>query len=120
MERQIRVLIVDDRRSSRDGLRALLATTPEIHVVGEAGNGAEAVALAEQYQPDVILMDINMPVMDGLEATRQIKQRHPEIRVVLLTMYTACWEEAVQVRADGLFVKGERTEHLLQAVLEGH
>lgn len=116
MEKQTRVLIVDDRRTSRDGLRALLATAPEIVVIGEAGNGAEAVKLAEAHQPDVILMDIKMPVMDGLEATRQIKQHNPAIRVVLLTMYNAFLEDAADVQADSLLIKGEAPEILLQAV----
>jgi DNA-binding NarL/FixJ family response regulator len=71
----------------REGLAIILDTQPDIEVVGQAGNGREAVKLAEQLAPDVVLMDIRMPFMDGIKATRQIKETHPQIKVLILTTY---------------------------------
>jgi DNA-binding NarL/FixJ family response regulator len=114
----MRVLIADDRSRSRDGLRALLATWPEIEVVGEAADGREAVRLVEECQPDVVLMDARMPVMDGLEATRLIKGRWPEVKVVVLTMYAAYRAEALAAGADAFLVKGCPAGELLEAILD--
>lgn len=83
----LRVLLVDDHKIVRQGIRALLAEEADIEVVGEAGNGREAVDLANQLVPDVIVMDMAMPVMAGDEATRQIKLHLPETRVVALSMF---------------------------------
>jgi two-component system response regulator NreC len=84
---QIAVLIADDHTIVRSGVRMLLEAEPDIKVVGEALNGLEAIELAESLRPDVVLMDITMPVMDGLEATSQIKTRFPQINVLVLTMH---------------------------------
>jgi DNA-binding NarL/FixJ family response regulator len=83
----IRVLVVDDQSLIREGLAIILDTQPDIEVVGQAGDGREAVKLAAQLVPDVILMDIRMPLMDGIKATRQIKETHPQIQVLILTTY---------------------------------
>jgi DNA-binding NarL/FixJ family response regulator len=128
-EQFIRVLIADDAPRSRDGLRALLATAqlgtsaaptrpaqPKVEVVGEAANGQEAVHKVEVGQPDVVLMDARMPVMDGLEATRVIKDRWPEVKVVVLTMYPAYRNEALAAGADAVLVKGCPPERLLEAI----
>src|SRR5512135_3625257 len=85
----IRVLLADDHAIVRSGVRALLATEPDIEVVGEACDGADAVAQAETLQPDVILMDLVMPNLDGVEATRQITASRPEARIVVLTSFAA-------------------------------
>ena len=82
-----RVLIVDDQSLIREGLAIILDTQPDLQVVGQAANGREAVKLAGQLNPDVILMDIRMPQMDGIKATRQMLESHPEVKVLILTTY---------------------------------
>ena len=115
---RIRLLIADDRPQSRDGLRALLATWPEVDVVGEAADGREAVGLAEKLRPDVVLMDVRMPVMNGLEAARAIKSRWPKVRIVVLTVYADYRADALSVGADAFMVKGCPTEQLLAAIAD--
>ena len=87
MSEAITVLLVDDHAMVRQGVRAFLATQPDLAVVAEAGSGAEAVTLAAQHVPDVVLMDLIMPDMDGVEATRRIKQVSPRSQVVVVTSY---------------------------------
>ena len=118
MQHSMRVLIADDRPRSRDGLRALLATWPEVEVVGEAADGQEAVRLVEECRADVVLMDVRMPAMDGLEATRLIKDRWPEVKVVVLTMYATYRADALAAGADAFLVKGCPAEELLEAILD--
>ncbi len=115
--KQHTVLIADDRSQARSGLRTLLATIPDVVVIGEAKSGQEAVHWAETYQPDVILMDVRMPEMDGLEATRCIKAQWPNIRVVVLTVHAAYRQEALAVGADYFLVKGCPNEVLMEAIL---
>jgi YesN/AraC family two-component response regulator len=79
MNQRIRVLIADDQQPIRQGLKALLNYVPQIEVIDEAVNGEEAVRLAAKYQPDVVLMDMQMPLMDGIQATRLIKARWPQV-----------------------------------------
>jgi len=116
MPRRIRVLVADDRSSARRGLRALLASWPAVEVVSEATNGAEAVRMVEACEPNVVLMDVSMPVLDGLEATRVIKSRWPEVKVVILTMYALHQTDAMAAGADWFLVKGCPTEDLLKAI----
>ena len=87
MTAKIRILIVDDHTLLRNGICAILEDEPDMIIVGEANDGREAVRLAGQLKPNVVLMDIAMPLLNGLEATRQIKHEHPEISVLVLTMY---------------------------------
>ncbi len=117
MERGVRVLIADDLASTREGLRALLATYPGIEVIGEAAGGEAALRLVEAYQPDVVLMDVRMRGMDGIEATRWIKERWPEIRVVTLTIYGDRRSDALAAGSDAFLLKGCPTDELLAAVL---
>jgi len=109
----IQVLIVDDQARARKSLRALLSTWPVPQKVREAASGQEAVRLVEQAQPDVVLMDICMPGMDGLQATRLIKARCPQAKVVVLTMYGEYEAEAMTAGADAFVAKGEPADCLL-------
>ncbi len=84
---KIRVLLVDDHAILREGIKALLEKQDNIEVVAEAENGREAIAKSTQFQPDVVVLDISMPLMDGLEATRQMKKENKEIRILVLTMH---------------------------------
>lgn len=83
----IKVVLVDDHRILREGLKNLLTTDPEISIIGEAANGEEAISLLNTMEPDVILMDIGMPVMNGLVATKKIKEQFPYVKVLILTQY---------------------------------
>jgi DNA-binding NarL/FixJ family response regulator len=118
VEKTRRVLIADDRPPSGRGLKALLALRPEICVVGEAADGQEAVRLAEALRPHVVLMDVKMSRRDGLEATRFIKERWPQIRIVLLTIDAGYRAGALAAGADAFLVKGCPGEDLLAAVLD--
>ncbi len=115
-EHCIRVLIVDDQQLARKGLRALLAIWPKVHVVGEAGNGREAVLLTETMYPDIVLMDVRMPVMDGIAATWFIKHQWPAIRVIVLTLYGNHRNDALCAGADAFLIKGCATEDLVTAI----
>ncbi len=110
------VLIVDDDRASREGLRELFELRPNINVIGEAINGEEAVNLAGSLHPDLVVMDVQMPKMDGLEATRQIKQRLPDIRIILLTMYREYRAAALRSGADAFLIKGDGIGQVLAAL----
>lgn len=118
MADQIRVIIADDHTIVRSGVRLLLEAEPDIRVVGEAIDGQEALALVETTQPDVVLMDITMPVMDGLEATRQIKVLYPKIQVLILTMHRSddYFFETLKAGASGYILKGAQASELLEAV----
>jgi two-component system, NarL family, response regulator LiaR len=115
----IRVVICDDQDLVREGLAAILGTAPGIEVVGAAGDGAEAVALVEQHQPDVVLMDLNMPGVNGIHATRRIKERFPAVRVLALTTYDADeWLfDAIRAGAAGYLLKETPRAALIAAVV---
>jgi DNA-binding NarL/FixJ family response regulator len=121
----IRILIVEDQRIVREGLIALLEDEDEVEIVGEAADGQEAVELFARLQPDVVLMDLQMPVMDGPEATRRIRECAPNARVLVLTTY-AIDEfifKALRAGARGYLLKDASTDELLAAihtVYEGH
>ena len=110
------VLIADDLPQTRDGLQALLSILPEIEIVAEAADGREAVRLVEEVRPDVVLMDVCMPDMDGLDATQIIKSSWPETKVIVLTIHASYQTEALAAGADAFFVKGASTEKLLEAI----
>ena len=108
MERQIDVLIVDDQIKTRKGLKGLLRFTPLIEKIWEAQNGEDAMKIVSEVKPEVVLMDIKMPVMDGLEATRQIKQFWPEVKVIILTLFPSYRQEAFEAGADYFLIKGDQ------------
>jgi NarL family two-component system response regulator LiaR len=116
----IRVFIADDHAIVRKGIRAVLEIVPDIEMVGEADNGREAVAAAEQLHPDVILMDLVMPEMDGIEAIRLIKDRQPEARILVLTTFAG--EDkifpAIKAGALGYHLKDSSPDELVQAIRE--
>ena len=114
----IRVMLVDDHALIRQGLGKILGLDPELEVVAEASDGAAAVASVRQHQPDVVLMDINMPVMNGLEATRIIKQEYPEIGVIALTIHDdeEYVFELVNIGVSGYVLKDVEAETLIDAV----
>ncbi len=114
----IRVLIVDDHGIVRKGIRSLLATERDIHVVGEAGDGCEAVDQAQALQPDVVLMDLMMPKMDGIEATRQITAQQPSPGVLVLTSFAADDKvfPAIKAGALGYLLKDANPDALVQSI----
>ena len=116
MREHVQVLIVDDQPRARQSLRALLATWPSIGEMREAANGQEAIDSIEQAQPDLVLMDVRMPVMDGLAATRLIKMRWPQIKVIALSMYGDNQADALAAGADVFIRKGEPPEKLLDTL----
>jgi two-component system response regulator NreC len=119
---KIRVLLADDHLILREGIRLLLGKVPDIEVVGEASEGGEAVAKAEQLVPDVVLMDITMPGLNGLEATRQIKQKTPQVKVLILTMHDTSQylSQMLQAGASGYVVKTTTTHDLISAIKAVH
>ncbi len=113
-----RVLIVDDRPQVRRDLRTLLTLTGGIEIVGEAANGMEAIWQVASLQPDVTLMDLAMPVMDGCEATRQIKARYPQARIIALTIHgdKETRQRALQAGVDEFVEKGASLTGLIQMI----
>jgi DNA-binding NarL/FixJ family response regulator len=121
----IRLLLADDQSLFRQGLADLLALEPELEVVGQAAQGREAIALTEQLQPDVILMDVRMPICDGVTATREIHQRFPWIRILVLTTFDEdeYIKDSLRAGALGYLLKSTPSQQLAEAirtVYQGH
>ncbi|WP_028240893.1 response regulator [Stutzerimonas azotifigens] len=115
---RVRVGLVDDHALVRDGIRALLALTRWIEVVGEAASGQEALALAEQARPDLLLVDIGLKDMNGLELTRRLGERHPQIRILILSMYEnqEYVSTSVKVGARGYVLKDAPSREIVAAI----
>ncbi len=114
----MRILIADDSAVVRDSLCSILSPHADFKIVGEAVDGLDAIAKANDLHPDVILMDAQMPGMDGIEATRRIKERSPEIKVLLLTVHTSYIEEALAAGADGCLLKDCEREEFFRRIRE--
>jgi DNA-binding NarL/FixJ family response regulator len=114
----IRVLLADDHQLVRAGIRALLERIPDIEVVGEAADGREAIRMLQEHRPDVVLMDLIMPGLNGLEATERIVKEHPRVRVIILSMNAAegFVLQAIRAGASGYLLKNSRTAELEQAL----
>ena len=115
---KIRILIADDHPVVRDGLRAMLSTQPDFQVVGEAVNGAEAVQLATRLKPDVTLLDLEMPDLDGVSALAQLRALDPQARVIIVTAYDTDERivQAIVAGAQGYFLKGAPREEIFRAI----
>jgi NarL family two-component system response regulator LiaR len=113
MDESTRVLIADDQPRARRSLKALLSTWPRVGEIYEASNGREAVQSVQERQPHMVLMDVLMPEVDGLEATAQIKALWPQVKVVVLSMYLEYRDEALAAGADAFVGKGEPADRLL-------
>jgi YesN/AraC family two-component response regulator len=123
----VRVLICDDEPRIREGLKSLLSTSAlskpgdtcfMLEVVGTAADGREAIQIVEEYHPDVVLMDARMPELDGFEATRIIKSRWPQVKVIMLTMYSEHQTAAVAAGVDAFQLKGCPAELLLDTIIK--
>lgn len=114
----IRVVICDDQDIVREGLRAILSTAPGIEVIAMAGDGAQAVELVEEHRPDVVLMDLNMPGVNGIQATRAIREENPDVSVLALTTYDADeWVfDAIRAGAAGYLLKNTPRAGLIEAI----
>lgn len=119
---KIKVLLADDHNVVRQGLRALLAVEPDIEIVGEADTGRQAVMLAKKLLPDVVVMDIAMPLLNGLEATRQITAQVPSTKVLILSTYSEddYVQQLTEAGAAGYLVKQTAAQDLLKAIREAH
>lgn len=115
---RISVLIVDDHAVVRDGLQALLARAPDLQVVGVAANGREAIERARDANPDVVVMDIAMPELDGIEATRRLREKCPQSRVLMLSMHLSSEHvvRALQAGAIGFMLKESAGEEVVEAI----
>ncbi len=114
----LRVLVADDHPFFRDGLRSLLTSSPDTELVGEASTGEEAISLASELQPDVVLMDIQMPGISGIEATRKIVQESPHVRILVVTMFEddGTIFRAMRAGARGYLLKGANYAEMLRAI----
>ncbi len=118
MGQPIRILVVDDHPLFRNGMRALLAADPDTEVAGEATTGEEAIAMAAQIQPDIVLMDLQMPGLSGVDATRLIMRATPSARILMVTMFDDDHSvfAAIRAGARGYLLKGAHPEEILRAI----
>ncbi len=114
----MKIILVDDHKIIRDGLRSLLEKQPDIEIIAEAEDGVSAVNLARELKPDVIIMDIGLPVLNGIEATRKITAENPNIKVISLSICSDRWslEKMIKAGASGYVLKNSAFEELVQAV----
>jgi len=122
MRDTIKIILADDHRIFRKGLKSLLSEKENIEVLAEADNGDEALEAARKYKPEIVIMDIAMPKMDGIEATRQIRDRFPDTEVVILSMHAkkAYIDQVLKAGAKGYVLKDSDEENLLSAINTVH
>ena len=120
MEKDIQILLVDDHQVVRDGLHHMLELEEGISVAGEAADAESALSLAELLSPDIILMDIKMTGVDGIELTRQVKQKNPSCNVIMLTLYDQYLTQAMKAGAKGYLLKDIKHEELIEAIRKVH
>ncbi|MFC2043729.1 response regulator transcription factor [Chloroflexota bacterium] len=120
MEKDIRVLVVDDHQVVREGLRQLLGQEEDIEIIGQGTNAEEVLFQIELLSPNIVLMDIKMPEIDGIELTRQIIQKYPSCKVIMLTLYDEYLSQAMEAGAKGYLLKDIHREQLTQAIRKVH
>ena len=120
MAKDIQILVVDDHQVVREGLRSLLKLEPDMEVVGEAADAEEALTQVELLSPEVVLMDIKMPGINGIELTRQLKEKQPSCNVIMLTLYNEYLTQAIEAGAVGYLLKDIRREELIRAIRAVH
>ena len=118
MNQKLRILIVDNQVRARTSMKALLDAWHEIEEFREAANGLEAVQLAQEFQPDVILMDARMPGINGFDATRLIKARWPQIKIIILSMYPEFQAESLAAGADSFVSKSDLPDELRKTLID--
>ena len=120
MSENIRVLIVDDLPETRENVRKLLQFEPDVEVIGQAGTGEQAIEMAKTHEPDIILMDINMPIIDGVETTTQALKLYPELKIIALTLFsdTLHYSQMINAGAKGFVLKKAKKFELQQAITE--
>ena len=120
MKKDIRILLVDDHQVVREGLQHMLKQEEDMEVVGQSANGEEALSQVEMLSPNIVLMDIKMPGVDGIELTRQIKEKQPFCNVIMLTLYDEYLAEAIEAGAVGYLLKDAKRTELTQAIRQVH
>jgi len=120
MEKDIRILLVDDHEVVREGLQHMLDQEKDMEVVGQSANAEEALLQLEVFSPNIVLMDIKMPKVDGIELTRQLKEKQPSCNVIMLTLYSEYLAEAFEAGAAGYLLKDTKRAELTQAIRQVH
>jgi two-component system, NarL family, response regulator LiaR len=116
----IRILVIDDHQVVREGLRRMIELEPDLKVVGEAGTAKEALNQVQTLSPEVILMDIKMPEVDGVSLTKQIKQKYPDANIIMLTLYDEYLSQAIEAGAKGYLLKDIHRDELVRAIRAVH
>jgi len=116
---KLRIILAEDHETIRDGLKLLVNSRADMEVVGEADNGRTALQLAEEFSPDVVVMDISMPELNGLQATKKLKDKSPQVKVLILTRHSepGYLQELLQAGASGYVLKQSKSEELIRAIL---